>query len=479
VKQAEKPFAPVIERPRELETNTTTYLEEQASISHGGAIEWAWALWERRRFLRRAAFWGLIVSAALAFLMPKRYESTTRLMPPDNQSSSGMAMMAAFVGGSSGTGKVPPALSSMAGDLLGIKSSGDLFIGILRSRTVEDRLIERFDLRRVYRDKYWQDARNDLAKNTGISEDRKSGIISVTVTDHDPKRAAQIAQAYVEELDRSVAQVSTSSARRERIFIEQRLAEVKQNLNNVSHEFSEYASKNTAIDITAQAKAMVEGAARLQGELIATQSELEGLQQIYTANNVRVRALRARVDELKRQLGKLGGDSTNVDPGTPEAAEQFPSIRKLPLLGVRWEDLYRETKIQETVYELLTQQYELAKIQEAKEIPVVKVLDPADVPERKSFPPRMLIGFLGMSLTLLAVCTWILGKREWQAVDQSNPQKAFLRTVSSSIRSDAQRLWSSSFHSLKRDQHDGRNGGGRISLNQSSGDVGEEGKDVR
>jgi capsule polysaccharide export protein KpsE/RkpR len=391
--------------------------------------------------LWRAAFCGLVVSTTLAFLLPKRSESTTRLMPPDNQSSSGMAMMAAFMGGSSGTSKVPPALNSLAGDLLGIKSSGDLFIGILRSRTVEDRLVERFDLRRIYRDKYRQDARNELAKNTAISEDRKSGIISVTVTDHDPKRAAQIAQAYVEELDRSVAQVSTSSARRERIFIEQRLTQVKQDLNNVSQEFSEYASKNTAIDITAQAKAMVEGAARLQGELIATQSELEGLEQIYTANNVRVRALSARVDELKKQLGKLGGDSTNTDAITADAAEQFPSIRKLPLLGVRWEDLYRETKIQETVYELLTQQYELAKIQEAKEIPVVKVLDPADVPERKSFPPRMLIGFLGMSLTLLAACTSILAKREWRSIDQSNPQKALAQEVFSTLRSDCQRLW--------------------------------------
>jgi len=473
VKQGNESFARTLDRPPEVETKPTAYIEDELSISRVSTMEWAWSLWEQRRLLSRAAFWGLLVSTALAFLIPKHYESTTRLMPPDNQSASGMAMMAAFVGGTSGASKVSPALNSLAGDLFGIKSSGDLFIGILHSRTVEDRLVERLDLRRVYRDKYWQDARNELAKNTGISEDRKSGIISITVTDHDPKRAAQIAQAYVEELDRSVAQVSTSSARRERIFIEQRLAQVKQDLNNASREFSEYASQNTAIDITAQAKAMVEGAARLQGELIATQSQLEGLEQIYTANNVRVRSLRARVDELKRQLGKLGGDGTNMNAVTTDAAEQFPSIRKLPLLGVRWEDLYRATKIQETVYELLTQQYELAKIQEAKEIPVVKVLDPADVPERKSFPPRMLIGFLGMSLTLLAACTWILGKREWQAVDQSNPRKAFLRMVKNSIRSDAQRLWSSSLRSLKQDEHDGRNGGSRINLDQSSADVGD------
>jgi len=356
-------------------------------------------------------------------------------MPPGNQSSSGVAMMAAMAG-KAGTG-----LSSLAGDLLGMKSSGDLFIDILRSRTVEDRLIDRFDLRRVYRDRYWQDARKDLAKNTSIAEDRKSGVLTIVVTDGDSGRAAQIARGYVEELDRLVAQVTTSSARRERIFIEQRLVTVKQDLNRASREFSEYASQNTAIDIAAQGKATVEAAARLEGELIAAQSELQGLERIYTKDNVRSRSLQARVDELRNQLHKIGGDSAASSDGKPASTRELPSIRQLPLLGVKWADLYRETKLQETVYELLTQQYELAKIEEAKEIPVVRVLDPAEVPEKKSFPPRMLIGGLGMSLALLGACTYLLGKHEWNSTDQSNPQKAFLREVGSTIWSGGERLW--------------------------------------
>jgi hypothetical protein len=157
----------------------------------------------------------------------------------------------------------------------------------------------------------------------------------------------------------------------------------------------------------------------------------------------------------------------------------LPSIRKLPLLGVRWEDLYRETKIQETVYELLTQQYELAKIQEAKEIPVVKVLDPADVPERKSFPPRMLIGLLGMFIVVLVSCTLILGKREWDSVDDSNPRKAFLREVSTSIRSDAQRLWLTSFHGRKRKQDEDWNGGSRRNVSPAASDAREGDKYLR
>ena len=195
---------------------------------------------------------------------------------------SGKATTGSGVGGFGGGG--------IASDLLGVKSSGALFVGIVGSQTVQDRVIRDFDLQRVYRDSKIEDARKDLAEHTEVSEDRKSGIITIGVTDHDPKRAAGMAKAYVGELDRLVAQVSTSSARRERIFLEGRLETVKSDLDLTAKNFSQFASKNTAIDIPAQGKAMVEAAAILQGRLIAAQSELSGLQQIYTKNNVRVRA---------------------------------------------------------------------------------------------------------------------------------------------------------------------------------------------
>ena len=141
-----------------------------------------------------------------------------------------------------------------------------------------------------------------MREHTDVAEDRKSGIITIGVTDRDPKRAAAMAHAYVDELDRLVAQVSTSSARRERIFLEERLKTVKSELDTTAKNFSNFASKNTAIDIPAQGKAMVEAAANLQGRLIAAQAELSGLQQIYTNNNVRVRAAEARVNELQQKL---------------------------------------------------------------------------------------------------------------------------------------------------------------------------------
>ena len=377
-------------------------------------------LWKERRFLTRAAVAGLLLGTLLAFLSPKRFESTTQLMPPDSQSSSGMAMLAAL------SAKTGSGLGAYAGDLLGLKSSGALFIGILRSRTVQDRLVERFDLRKVYGARLEEAARRSLAENTEISEDRKSGIITITATDRDPRRAAAMAEAYVEELDRLVSELSTSSAHRERLFLEGRLTAVKQELDQASKEFSQFASKNTAIDIKEQGRAMVDAAATLMGELIAAESELKGLEQIYTPNNVRVRSVRARIAELRKQLEKMGGkEGTETNNPATASDSLYPSIRKLPLLGVTYADLYRRTKIQEAVYETLTQEYELAKVQEAKETPSVKVLDVARVPERKSFPPRLLIMSLCAFLALAGATLFAFGKSRWQETDAQDPGKVF------------------------------------------------------
>jgi uncharacterized protein involved in exopolysaccharide biosynthesis len=402
---------------------------EEMRAAHERSAGHVRLLWERRRFLLRWTGFGLVVSLVVAFLIPSRYVATTELMPPDNQSGGGAAALLAAAG-RSGSG-----LAGLAGDLLGTKNSGALFVGILSSRTVQDRLIEGFDLRHEYGDRKMEDARRDLARHTGVSEDRKSGIISVSVWDHSPQRAADLASAYVKELDRLVAEVSTSAARRERIFLEERLQAVKQDLDASATKFSEFASKNTAIDIPAQGKAMVEAAAALQGQLIAAEAELHGLEAIYTNQNVRVKALRARVSELRTQLGKLGGEAGTTGALSPKSDPSlYPSIRQLPVLGVTYADLYRRTKIQETVFELLTQQYELAKVQEAKEIPSVKVLDAAVVPTKKSFPPRVVFTALGAALFFLGACVWIFANRTYASIDPQDPRKLLAEEVALTLK---------------------------------------------
>jgi capsule polysaccharide export protein KpsE/RkpR len=395
-----------------------------------GGFEWLWLLWLKRGTLGRWTLRGMVVAIIIAFVIPKEYESTTRLMPADTSSGGGLAMMAAIASGVGGAGGRlgGSALGGLAGDLLGTHDSGAVWSDMLMSRTVQDRMIDRFDLRKVYGTRYWEAARKRLTDYTQVSIDRKSGVLTIVITDHDQRRAQQMAQAYVDELDRLVALVSTSAARRERVFLEQRLQQVKHDLDEASSQFAQYASKNTVIDVNSQTRAMVESAAALQGQLIAAQSELDGLQQIYTGNNVRVRALKARVDELRSELQKMGGSNASLDSTTPSTSQSqsdqlYPSIRKLPLLGVRWLDLFRETKIQETVYELLTERYEVAKIDEAKEIPTVKVLDSPNWPERKSSPHRTLIVLLGILLSFSSGVVWVLGTAAWRHMNPEDPRK--------------------------------------------------------
>jgi len=386
-------------------------------------------LWQRRDILRRAALYGFLFFTALAFAIPSRYSSTARLMPPDNnQAASGLAAVAAMVSSSAGS-----AAGGLANEVLGVKNTSEIFSGILASRTVQDALIQQFDLKKVYWDRRIEDAREDLSKHTDLDVERKTQIVSITVTDRNARRATAMAQAYVDQLNRLVALLSTSSARRERIFLEGRLQTVNVDLENAEKQFSQFASQNSTLDVKEQGKAMMQAAAVLQGQLIAAQSELQGLRQIYTDNNVRVRSVRARIGELQRQLEKIGGKGEDVSEGGLPNDALYPSIRKLPVLGVTWADLYRQTKVQEAVFETLTKQYELAKVQEAKEIPTVKVLDAPMVPEKKVFPPRMLIISLGTSLSLIAGVIWVFGERTWIGMSADDPRKALLQDAVISI----------------------------------------------
>src|SRR5208282_273038 len=408
-------------------------------------------LWEHRPFLLRCAAIGLVAGLIIALLIPVRYTSITRLMPPD-QAGSGMASML------SALGKVGGGLGLMGGDLLGLKTSGDLFVGVLQSRTVQDDVVNKFDLRKVYGTKQYDSARRQLASRTDISADRKSGIITIIVSDHDPQRAAAIGAEYVEALNRVVTTQNTSSAHKERDFLEERLTQVQQELEVAEKDFSQFASKDTAIDVKEQGKAMIGAAAEVEGQLIAAETELEGLRQIYTENNVRVREVQARIDEYKRQMQKMdgklstgadgaasdgtaSGNTSSAKPGAGSSNQDlYPSIRQLPLLGVAWGDLFRRTKVLETVFETLTEQYELAKVEEARETPSVKVLDPADVPERKSYPPRLFFIALGIFISATGSILWVLAYSRWKAVDSGDPGKLLIQEITRTTKAGLEKL---------------------------------------
>jgi uncharacterized protein involved in exopolysaccharide biosynthesis len=407
--------------------------ESNQSLTREGVLKRLRLLWATRRFLGRCALVGLFAATLVAFLIPSEYESSARLMPPDSQPSGGVALMAMLGGGQNGGSA---GLGSIASDLLGAKTTGAMFIAVMRSHTAEDRIIQRFDLKKVYWTRLEEAARKRLENNTAISEDRKSGVIAVTTTDHDAKRAAAITGAYIEELNTLIAQLNTSAAHRERVFLEERLDKIKVELESAEKDFSQFASKNATFDISAQGKAMLEGAASLQGQLIGAESQLEGLRQIYSDNNIRVRTTQARIAELRTQLQKMGGTSVGNPPASDQSATDnaYPTLRQLPLLGVPYADKFRQLKVEEAVYETLTKQFELAKVQEAKEIPSVKVLDQPEVPERKSFPPRTLIILAGTACAVLLGATWVFGTALWRQIDPHDPGMRFAQEVFGTVR---------------------------------------------
>jgi len=395
-------------------------------------------LWEHRRTLTRVAIGALLLSTAIAFLIPKQYESVTRIMPPDQPMGSA-AMLAALAGRSA-----PSGLGSLASGLLGVRNTGALFEDLLHSGTVTGHLIDRFNLMKVYGKRYRVDAAKKLARRTDVSDDKKSGVITIVVTDTDRQRARDMAQGYLDELNSIVARVNTSSARREREFIEQRLVTVQQELDRAQIALSDFSTRNTAIDIKEQTRAMVDAGAKVEAGMIVEQTELDSLEQIYGDDNVRVRAARARVGDLQRELQKMGGTenpgATVPPPEKNTQGDLYIPLRQLPRLGVQWANLYRNVRIQETVYELLSAQYEAARIEEAKEIPSVSVIDPPGWPEKKSFPPRLVFMLAGTFAVVAAASLLLLLQRSWRAISETDPRKVLVSNITNNAKNKFNQL---------------------------------------
>ncbi|HEU5350842.1 MAG TPA: Wzz/FepE/Etk N-terminal domain-containing protein [Terracidiphilus sp.] len=396
-------------------------------------------LWEHRRKLARITAISLLVSLAISFAIPKQYTSTASIMPPEEQGASAM-LLAALAGHSGPLG----ALNGLASGLLGGHTSAALFVDLLHSGTVSGHLIDRFNLQHVYHKRYRIDAAKHLARCTKITEDKKSGVITIAVEDTSRTRARDLAQAYLDELNKLVTRTNTSAAHRERVFIEQRLNAVRTSLENAELQLSQFSSKSSAIDIKEQTRAMVDTGARVQAEILVEQSGLQSLRQIYGDGNVRVRQTEARIASLQSELAKMTGSSAPLaadaidggdeNSGGNDKGELYPPLRQLPRLAVPYSDLYRRVKVQEAVFELLTQQYEMARIQEAKDVPVVSVIDAPGIPEKKSFPPRLLLTLLLTFLSFAGASALILLRDHWADVDPRDPRKALGADVLSVLR---------------------------------------------
>jgi capsule polysaccharide export protein KpsE/RkpR len=413
-----------------------------------GATEKLALLWRARRFIWGVLWKTFVAAVVVAVVLPVHFDSVTKIVPGETDSG---ALMGKIARGASATGMD---LGLDTASLLGIKTPGAFYVEILKSRTVQDRLIENFDMRHHYsmlgRFRYsllgsllpdglsakygkWlrapaYAARKKLKSFTDIDEDKKSGVITVTVTDYDRETAARIANAYVEELNRLAAELNTSDAHRERMFLEERLKSAKQDLDQASLALGQFSSKNSVMNPESQGRTMMDSAARVQGELIVAETDLRGLRELYSDDHIKVKTAKARIVELQGQLKKLMGSSAGASGSGP-----YPSMRALPLLESQYTDLYRQAKIQESVYEFLTRQLETAKIQEAKELPTVRQMDRAVQEEKKSGPSRILIVGLSLVCALGLACCWVLGRSAWEQLPAGHPKRLLAEEISSDV----------------------------------------------
>jgi capsule polysaccharide export protein KpsE/RkpR len=402
---------------------------EPLAVEKANWVENAALFWDSRRLFARVAGTVFVLSILVALLLPKEYVSGARIMPPE-QGGNTAAMLAALVGKGSAGG-----LAGLAGSLLGAKNNGALFVALLHSGTVSGHLIDRFDLQRVYHKRYREGAGKRLAHLTKITEDPKSGVITIAVTDETRERARDLAQGYLDELNNLVAKVNTSSAHREREFIEQRLKTVQAELQRAQLDLSDFSSKNTTIDIKEQTRATVDAGAKLEGQLLAGKSELDSLRQIYGDQNVRVRAAEARNTLLQRELQRANGQSSPDPDGTDiDASHPYPALRQLPRLGIRWANLYRNVRIHETVFDLLSEQYETARIEEVRSIPTVSVIDSPWLPERKSGPHRTLIVLISTFLSAVVTAALLLARRSWLEMDVEDARRVLATRIANTIR---------------------------------------------
>jgi uncharacterized protein involved in exopolysaccharide biosynthesis len=330
---------------------------------------------------KRAIFWVTAVFAILAIvislLLPVRYTATVTLLPPQQNTSMG-ATLASQLGNLGG-------MAALAGGSLGLKNPNDMFVGLLKSRTVEDAVVQHFGLMQEYDKKYLSDARKAFENRASVDGSGKDGLIHISVEDHDPKRAAELANGYIDQFRIQSQHLAITEASQRRLFFGQELEQAKNNLANAEEALKQTEQTTGVIELSGQSRVLIESAASLRAQITAREVQIQGMQTYATGENAQLVQAQQELASMRAQLAKLGGSEDSASSGlivprgrVPEAGLEY--IRKL-----------RDVKYNETIFDILARQFEAAKLDEAKEGALIQVVDPAVVPDKRSFPKRSLI----------------------------------------------------------------------------------------
>lgn len=359
---------------------------------------------EKKRLVLRITIGCTVVAAIVAFLLPKEYTAKALLLPPQRNTS--IATELASEMGNLGS------LAQLAGSGLGIKNPNDMYVAMLKSQTVEDAMVKNYDLMAEYHEKLLSKARKKFEHYSDVDGSGKDGLIHISVEDRNPQRAAELANGYVAQFRLLSEHLAITEASQRRLFFQQQLEDAKNKLADAEVALKETQEKTGLIQLDAQARALIESAATLRAQIAAKQVQIQALETYATGENAQLVEAQQELASLQAQLAQLGGSDQS-------ATSLIVPKGNVPEAGLEYVRRLRDVKYYETVFDILARQFEIAKLDEAKEGAIIQVVDPAVAPDHKSFPPRLLIivlsaigGFLLGVVAAYAAAAWERAKAD-------------------------------------------------------------------
>lgn len=352
-----------------------------------------------------------VIVAIISFFLPQWYRATTTILPPERETLN-------FGAASSLLGAASGFATSLSLPFMATPS--DIIAAILKSRTVAKAVVEKENLMQVYKTRSMEAALRELFSHVSVNV-AQEGIVSLSYEDKDRERAASVTNCFVEELDRVNRETSTSKAKNARMFIEGRLEEAQKDLNQTEEALRKFQEENKTLVLDDQMRTAIEKAADLKAEMVSSEIELNVLSKTMSPSHPQIQSLRSRINEIKRQLEVLESGNQKESPeGKTVLDVPFDEV---PSLSLQLARLIREVKIQEKIFELLTQQYEQQKIEETKDTPTIQVLDKAIPPEKSIRPKRaLLVGISGI-LSLLTSTVFVFGLEYFKRSKKRNPER--------------------------------------------------------
>jgi tyrosine-protein kinase Etk/Wzc len=381
-----------------LNTNSATYNDE-IPINISAIIT---ALLTHKLWLLIISTIGIAAAVVVALLQPKYFNAQIRLMPPTSNSGSGQAALLGALGGAGG-----------AASMLGIKTPGDLYVGLLKSRSISDHLIAKFSLKEAYKIKTAQNTRQQLSSLTKVVAG-KDGIINIDVEDQDPKRAAAIANEYFSALQTMMQRMAVTEAGQRRSFFETQLKQAKNQLTDAEEAFKMMQQTTGVLQLDTQGKVAIEAIAKIRAAISAKEVELASLRQYATPENPDYQRKSIEMDALRNESSKLERSQT----GDANQAANLGSNKKLTDSGMDYARRLRDLKYAETVFELLAKQFEFARLDESRDVASLQLIDEAIVPELPSRPNRTLLVLAGSLFSLLFAVAIVLLKTRKQWLQQ-------------------------------------------------------------